>query len=83
MNKLLVNIYVPLLGENYDVFIPINKKMGTIKKLIIDIVNELSSNSLANIDNIRLYDRETCKLYDNNMYVKDSNIVNGTILMLI
>ena len=83
MNKLLVIVYVPLLGEHYDIFIPINKKIGTIKKIIIDTINELSENSIDNPDNLRLYNKEDGKIYDNNIYVKNSNIVNGTILMLL
>lgn len=83
MNKLLVTLYVPLLDEKYDIYIPINKKIGTIKKIVIDIVNELSGNSLTNTDKMKLYDKENCKPYDNNVYVKSSNIVNGSILMLI
>lgn len=83
MNKLLVTIYVPLLGESYDVFIPINKKIGTIKKIIISTINELSENSLINTEKMKLYDKEDCRLYDSNIYVKNSGIVNGTILMLL
>lgn len=83
MNKLLITVYVPLLDEKYDIFIPINKKIGTIRNIIINTINELTSNSLINTDRMRLYDKEDCKLYDNNIYVKNSNIVNGTILMLL
>lgn len=83
MNKLLVTIYVPLLGEKYDILIPINKKIGTVKKIIINTIDELSGNNLVNKENMKLYNKEDCKLYDNNIYVKSSNIVNGSILMLI
>lgn len=82
-NKVLVIVYVPLLDEHYDLFIPINKKIGTIKKYIISSINELSDNSLLNVDNMNLYSKEDCKLYDSNIYVSNSNIVNGTILMLL
>ena len=34
MNKLLIIVHVPLLSEKYEVYIPINKKMGTIKQLM-------------------------------------------------
>lgn len=83
MNKILVVIYVPLLGEKYEVYIPINKKMGTIKKIVIDSINELSGDSLANTDSLRLYSKDDCKLYSSDVYVRDSNIQNGSILMLL
>ncbi len=83
MNKLFVTVYVPLLGQNYDVFIPINKKVGTVKEIIINTINELADNNISNIENIKLYDKETCSKIDNNIYVKSSGIINGTTLILL
>ena len=34
-NKLLVIVYVPLIEKELDVYIPIVKKVGTVKNLII------------------------------------------------
>lgn len=83
MNKVLIIVYVPLLDEHYDLFIPINKKIGTIKKYIINSINELSNGSLSNVNDMNLYNKEDCKLYDSNIYVSSSNIVNGSVLMLL
>ena len=33
-NKILIELYIPLIEKNYDLYIPINKKVGTVKKLI-------------------------------------------------
>lgn len=82
-NKILITINVPLLGRSYDVFIPINKKVGTIRKYCIDVINELSGNSLTDIDKLNLYDKDGCVVYDFNVYVKGSGIVNGTEFILI
>ena len=32
-NKILICLYIPLIEKKYDLYIPINKKVGTIKKL--------------------------------------------------
>ena len=37
-NKMLVIVYVPFLDEEFDIFIPINKKVGTIKNIIISSI---------------------------------------------
>lgn len=83
MNKLLVIVYVPLLDKTYDVFIPINRKIGTIKQKVIECINDLSDDSLKEIEKLRLYNKEKSKEYNNNTYVKDSNISNGTKLILL
>ena len=59
-NKILITINVPLLSKSYDIFIPINKKIGTIKKYCIDVINELSNNSLVDTDKLNLYDKDGC-----------------------
>lgn len=82
-NKILITVNVPLLSKSYDIFIPINKKVGTIRKYCIDVINELSDNSLVNIDKLNLYDKDGCISYDLNAYVKGSGIVNGTEFVLI
>ena len=82
-NKILITVNVPLLSKSYDLFIPINKKVGTIRKYFIDVINELSDNSLVNIDKLNLYDKDGCIVYDLNVYVKGSGIVNGTEFILI
>ena len=33
-NKVLVELVVPVLEENYDVYLPINKKIGNIIELL-------------------------------------------------
>lgn len=82
MNKLLVSIEVPSIEQNFDLFIPINKKIGTIKKYVIDSIKDLSENILKD-DTYGFYDIDTGVKYDSNMYVKDSGIKNGARIMLL
>ena len=82
MNKVLVQIYIPTLSEEYDLFLPINKKIVNIiyliQKALIDI------NPDYKIDNnIGLYDRITGNKIDVDIKIKDSNIRNGSKLMLV
>ena len=44
-NKILIEIEIPSIEKKYDVFIPINKKVGTIKKLLEQALLELSDKS--------------------------------------
>ncbi len=83
MNKVLIKVYVPYIGEEYDVFIPVNRKIGTVKKYIINTIYELSNGNLKNINKIRIYDKQTGEILNNNMYIKESNIRNGTKLILL
>ena len=82
-NKILITVNVPLLSKSYDLFIPIIIIVGNIRKYCIDVLIDLSDNSLVNIDKLNLYDKDGCIVYDLNVYVKGSGIVNGTEFILI
>ena len=83
MNKILVSVYVPALEENYDFWIPINKKIYRIILLLIKIINESSGDYYRPTTMPLLYDKLTAESYDINLTVKDNHIGNGTEMILI
>ena len=82
MNKLLISVEVPSIEQSFDLFIPINKKMGTIKQYIIKSIHELSG-GILNDKNYLFFDIDTGTKYGNNVYVKDSGIKNGARIIMI
>ena len=84
MNKYLITIIVPFVELEFDMYIPNNKKIGTIKKLILESLKELSNNSYnKQINEVRMIDRDTGVEFDNNIYVKDAEIKNGSKIIII
>lgn len=83
MNKVLVKLYVPIIEEQYDVWIPINKKVYIVINLLAKTVNELSGGYYKPHSMPMLYDRTTGEPYDINLNVKENKIKNGTELILI
>ena len=81
-NKLLINVYVPLMEQDYDLFIPINKKVGVVKNLIINSIIELTHGIYKPNDKLKLYIKNSGKSLDENVYVKEANISNGEKLIL-
>ena len=77
-NKILVTVYVPKINESFDLFIPINKKVGTIKKIIIFSIDGFDKSG-----NHVLLNEEDNKEVEENVYVKNSSIKNGARLILI
>ena len=83
MNKFLITVMVPTIEMEYDVYIPNNKKIGTIKKYLLKAVLEMSANAcLKTTENVRMIDRNTGLEYDNDMYVKDTGIKNGSKIII-
>lgn len=82
-NKYLVNLILPTIEMNFDVYIPNNKKVGTIKKKLLVSIAELSNNAFTtSFEELKLIDRETGKEYENDICVKDTGIKNGSKIII-
>ena len=82
-NKVLVEINVPEIDATYNVFLPINKKIGNILVLITKAINDMSNNSYQITNNNGLYNRDTGERYNIDVLVRETNIRNGTKLVLL
>ena len=82
-NKYLITILIPDIEYEFDVYIPSNKKVGTIKKYLYSAINELTNGAFKIKDNVIFIDRDNGINYDNDKLIKDSGIKNGTKIVLI
>lgn len=82
-NKILIELEIPLIEKKYDLFIPINKKIGTIKKLIEDSLTDLTGNTYEIREDTNLYSKDTGEIYDVNKTVKDTDLQNGSRIILL
>ena len=82
-NKILIKLEIPLLEKKYDLFIPINKKIGTIKKLIEESLKDLTDTNYEIKEDTNLYSKDTGDIYDVNKTVRDTDLKNGSRIILI
>ena len=83
MNKVLVKLYVPILDEVYDIWLPLNKKIYNIIHLLVNVINELNDNCFQYVKLPRLYDKKTATEYNVCLNLKETDIRNGTELILL
>ena len=83
MDKVLVKVYVPMLEEAYDVWIPANKKIYEVVALLIRAITEMTENEYDPKNMPSLYDRITAQEFDVNLDLKETTIRNGTEVILI
>lgn len=80
-NKILVTVVVPMIEEEYDIYIPVSKKIKVTTKLLVKTINELSEGHFPLKDNNVLICNNL--ILGNNLTVKECNIKNGDYLVLI
>ena len=83
MNKVLVKLYVPTIEKEYDVWIPLNRRIYTTIKLIVKAINEFTNGEYSPSKLPVLYDRKTAKPFDINLTIGESTIRNGSEIIII
>ena len=81
-NKVLVELIVPVLEESYDVFVPINKKVGNVIGLLSKIVSDMSGGYFVANEKNSLYSGDTGDKYPIDVMIINTDIRNGSKLIL-
>lgn len=81
-NKLLVELIVPDIDESFNLFIPINKRIGNIIILLNKSVCELTNGLYVGSEKTSLYNKSTGEKYGVNDLVRKTDIKHGTSLIL-
>ena len=82
-NKVLVNLSIPEIDKKYDLWLPINKKIGNIINLLNKSISELTDGEFPISNCNKLYNINTKEQYLPDILLANTNIRNGTELLLI
>lgn len=82
-NKILIELEIPTIEKKFDLFIPINKKIGTIKSLIETALVESNDIDYVIKEDANLFSKDTGNIYDVNNTVRDTDLKNGSRIILL
>lgn len=83
MDKVLVEIFVPVLNNSFDMFIPKSSSMAQVLELIKKAIKEMSDGRFVANENTTLCHKEDGTIININLSVAELEIRNGSKLMLI
>ena len=83
MNKVLVTVYVPILEEQCDMLVPINKTVYNVILLMSKVIYEINDGYYEPEGIPILYNKLTGMPYNINSKIIDTDIRNGTEVVLI
>lgn len=81
-SKVNVELIVPSIGKQYNIFIPVNKTIGEVIVILNKMINEMTDCFPIN-DKLCLFNVMESLFYDYNVEIINTGIKNGTILALI
>lgn len=82
-NKVFVKLEVPEIDKTFDVYLPVNKKIGNIINLLNQAVNEITNGEYAPSQDNILYNKTTKERYSPDILLLNTTIRNGTVLILV
>lgn len=82
-NKALVEVFVPAAEQKFDVFIPLESKMGEVVRLLSSALSDLSDGKFKATEDTIVCDAKTGIIYNINIEIAELGIKTGSRLMLI
>ena len=82
-NKVLVQFIMPEIDAHYDAFVPVNELIWKIKKMALKSISDLSNIPIDLDKEYVLLNKDNCKIYSNNDIVINTDIKNGSELILL
>ncbi|MFC4302819.1 methyltransferase [Cohnella boryungensis] len=83
MDKILVEIYIPVVDRSFDVYIPVSLKLYEVEALLSGAFKELCDGQFVASPDTVLCDKLTGMVLDINQSVLELGLMNGSRLMLI
>ena len=72
-NKVLILVYVPSIEISLEFYIPINKKIGTIKQVMVSFIESEYGYTLNTVGELKLVEKETGTVLTENVIVKEKD----------
>lgn len=82
MSKVLVEVYVPSANMTYDAYIPLESKIEEVAKLLADAITDLAENKYKRGQEVIMCDFTTGKEYDKKLRVFETDINNGSKIII-
>lgn len=82
-DKVLVKLIVPEMDSSFDLFIPVNELVWKIKKLILKSIQDMTNITLDPAKEYLIINQDNCRLYQNNEIIINTDIRNGSELIML
>lgn len=83
MNKVLIEVIVPVANIKYDVYIPLESKISEVANLLANAMSDLSNHKYMPGEMVTMCNYKSGKEYDKNLYCFEVDIENGTQIVIL
>ena len=80
--KILIKLFLPELEQSFEMYIPVNRTIGQVIELMNKVVNDITLNVYPIKEGQQLMNRRNNTFYEYNDLIRNTNIRNGTELVM-
>lgn len=80
--KMLIKLFLPELEQNFEMYIPVNRTIGQVIELMNKVVNDITLDVYPIKEGLQLMNRRNNTFYEYNELIRNTNIRNGTELVM-
>ena len=81
--KVLIKLFVPEIEQSFDLYIPVNKSVGQVLILLNKAVHSESLSVYPIRTSLRLINKKTAQVYEQTYLIRQTDIKNGTELVIV
>ena len=82
-NKVLIKVFAPEFAKVFDVYIPVNYLVWKINKMLAKCIGDICDYDIDLRKEFLLINKKTNEIYGNNEVIRNTDIRNGTELIII
>ncbi len=83
MNKVFIEIYIPAIGEHYDIFVPVDIPIQDLTRVIINGIVEITNGRYVTSQSEHLCIKEPVGLLNPMLTLYDYGVIDGTEIYLV
>ena len=83
VDKVLIKLDIFGMDETYDVFIPVNEVLWKVKAMLAKCVSDLEYLKFNPNEEYLIINKKTGNIYNNNEIIINTDIRNGSELLLV
>lgn len=83
MNKVLIELFIPAIGDHIDVFVPLDIPILDLTKVLIDGIVEITNGMYVPSNGESLCMKEPLGILNPSLTLYDYGIIDGTQLYLV
>ena len=80
--KILIKLFLPELEQSFEMYIPVNRTIGQVIEFMNKVVNDITLNVYPIKEGLQLMNRRNNTFYEYNDLIRNTNIRNGTELVM-